>query len=320
MPNVSWLKRNSLACCLVADVGGVSMKCEIKHVKKEKYHVSFTATHEGLYHIKVKSKETNIPCNPCTIQVVPSIQVEFSPLAIATTTNGLLVVAGDACIAVMDKEGHVVSKYDSQSGGNKGICITPDNYILVVRNKPPHIIKYTMDCALANIANTGNGNGPLQFNCSHNIHVSVGTSGHVYVCDTDNHRIQVLNPDLTFSHMFGEEGSGPGQFTHPRGIAIDSQDMVYVCDYSTYRIQKLSSNGAYISGFKLPSRPRYIAIDYNTLYITVRNTVAAYSTDGAVINKGFLLPDEKWSYKGVAVDDEHVYVCDYDNKKIILVV
>ena len=306
VPNVTWLDRFWLSCHLVADVGGVSTQCAIKHVEKEKYRISFTATHQGLHHVKVQVKGTDIPCDPCTIQVVPTINAVHNPIAIATTTCGLLVVAGHTCrrIAVIDKEGDIISRCDTQGGGyNTGICVTPDNYILVLSSDPPHITKYTMDCNLVSIANTKDyGSGPLQFDWPQGIAVS--TSGHVYVCDTDNHRIQVLNPDLTFSHMFGENGRGPGQFAHPHGIAIDSQDTMYVCDSSNKRIQKLSSNGTYISEFKVPPSSQYIAIDYNTLYVTTRNTIVVYTTDGEIIN--VLLQGD---YRGVAVNKEHVFVC-----------
>ena len=39
-----------------------------------------------------------------------------------------------------------------------------------------------------------------------------------------------MNPDLTFSHSFGKEGSANGLFKSPRDIAIDSQGLVYVAD------------------------------------------------------------------------------------------
>ena len=316
VPNVSWLKRNTLSCHLVADVEGVSTQCAIKHVEKEKYRISFTATHKGLHHVKVQVKGTDIPCDPCIIQVVPTINAIRHPTAIATTTSGLLVVARDTSIAVMDKEGHAISRSNTQGGDyNKAICVSvPDDCILVVSSQAPHISKYTMDCILVSKANTSRGNGPLQFDWPQDIAVS--TSGHVYVCDTGNHRIQVLNPDLTFSHVFGENGRGPGQFMHPRGIAIDSQDTVYACDYGNNRIQKLSSNGTYISEFEVPSHSRYIAIDHNTLYITTRDTMAVYTTDGEVINDGCMLPHI--GYDGVAVDKEHVYVCKNFSSQIII--
>ena len=39
----------------------------------------------------------------------------------------------------------------------------------------------------------------IQFNTSNDIAISP-IAGQVYIADTDNHCIQVLNPDLTFSY------------------------------------------------------------------------------------------------------------------------
>ena len=64
-----------------------------------------------------------------------------------------------------------------------------------------------------------------------------------------NHRIQVLNPDLTFSHSFGMKGSANGQFNNPRDIAIDSQGLVYVADLGNHRIQKFTPNGKFVAQF-----------------------------------------------------------------------
>ena len=41
-----------------------------------------------------------------------------------------------------------------------------------------------------------------------------------------------------------------------------------------------------------------------------------YTTDGEVINQGFKLSNV--DYQGVAVDEEHIYVCDYENDRIII--
>ena len=66
------------------------------------------------------------------------------------------------------------------------------------------------------------GNGPLQFKYPSGI--AVHPSGRVFVADTNNHCIQVLHHDLTYSHMFGSEGSALGQFWFPEDVA---RDMVY---------------------------------------------------------------------------------------------
>ena len=86
------------------------------------------------------------------------------------------------------------------------------------------------------IASVGEwGSGPLQFRCPYGIAISPIT-GQVYIVDRYNHRIQVLNPDLTFSHSFGSGGSANGQFKSPCDIAVDSQGLVYVADTSNSEV------------------------------------------------------------------------------------
>ena len=56
----------------------------------------------------------------------------------------------------------------------------------------------------------------------------------MYVADYGNHRIQVLNSNLTYSSSFGGRGSNNcegrrrGELKEPVGIAIDSHDVVYI--------------------------------------------------------------------------------------------
>ena len=138
------------------------------------------------------------------------------------------------------------------------------------------------------------------------------------MCDTNNHRIQVLNPDLTFSHAFGTKGSGHGQFCNPHGTAVDPHDnMVYVCDHDSKRIQKLSGNGTYISEFKVMSRPHCLATDGTMLYVTTRDSMIIYNSNGEAIH-------EKPSLKaggcmGVAVDEGHAYICNFDDNHIVII-
>ena len=74
-------------------------------------------------------------------------------------------------------------------------------------------------------------------------------TGHIYIADHFNHCIQVLSPDLTFSHAFGTKGSAEGQFNDPGDIAIDRQGLVYVADISNHCIQTFTSEGQFLSQF-----------------------------------------------------------------------
>ena len=53
-------------------------------------------------------------------------------------------------------------------------------------------------------------------------------SKRVYVSESANHKVQILNPDLSPHSMFGCLGSSEGQFYQPKGLAFDSAENVYV--------------------------------------------------------------------------------------------
>lgn len=46
-----------------------------------------------------------------------------------------------------------------------------------------------------------------------------------------------------FSVMWGEEGSGPGQFREPTDIDSDASGNLYVVDYRNNRVQKFTPDG-----------------------------------------------------------------------------
>ena len=67
-----------------------------------------------------------------------------------------------------------------------------------------------------------------------------------FIADCYNHRIQVLNPDLTFSHTFGSKGSDKGHFNYPSDVAIDRRGLVYVADTYNHCIQTLTPKGKFL--------------------------------------------------------------------------
>ena len=58
--------------------------------------------------------------------------------------------------------------------------------------------------------------------------VAVDRRGFIYVSDTLNYRVQVLDASGKFVRAFGVQGDRPGEFIRPKGIAVDSQGHIYV--------------------------------------------------------------------------------------------
>lgn len=73
--------------------------------------------------------------------------------------------------------------------------------------------------------------------------VAVDPQGNLYVADTWNHRVQVLDRRGRFLRAFGTHGTAPGSFVRPKGIAVDSQGHVYVADAEFNNFQIFTSEG-----------------------------------------------------------------------------
>ncbi len=68
-------------------------------------------------------------------------------------------------------------------------------------------------------------------------------NGNVLVADTNNFRVQVFDKDGTYLRKFGQLGDGPGDFSRPKGIAVDSEGHVYVADAAFNNFQIFDDMG-----------------------------------------------------------------------------
>ena len=114
---------------------------------------------------------------------------------------------------------------------------------------------------------------------SNKINVTVHHNGHIFVSEQSNHRVQVLNADLTYSHCFGSKGAQLGEFNTPRGIAIDAGGMVYVADCYNNRVQKFTPEGKLLAVINIKGGrlndpwPHGLCVDANgILYVTEYNS------------------------------------------------
>ena len=342
-----------------------SLRCSLVPVGKgdEPIHttVTTTSTHPGvhrihcnpltrgthtvkvqIYDVELEDTSLFIPFNPYLDNITPvrTITELNRPWGVAVSDDGHVIVTewGDHCLTVLDNEGKKVKSFGVEGrSGNvqfsypRGVAITPDNFILV-SDGYHRIQKISMDGdRVASVG--GGGSGPLQFYFPDGIAISPIT-GQVYIADTDNHRVQVLNPDLTFSHSFGKKGSTNGQFNKPGDVAIDSQGLVYVTDSYNNCILKFTPNGKFVARFGRKSsgpgqleKPRGITIDTagtGLVYVSDsgNDCVSVFTSDGVFVSIIGREGNRRNQFNvplGLRFDKKgFLYVCDCNNYQLVV--
>ena len=187
------------------------------------------------------------------------------------------------------------------------------------------------------IASVGEeGSGPEQFNEPDGISISPIT-GHIHIADWYNHRIQVLTPDLTFSHSFGKKGSAEGQFQYPCDITSDSKGLLYVADASNNRIQVFTPEGQFVTQFGTKGSgrgqlysPVGITVDrssdllYDLVYVVEVNInrISIFTSEGQFVNSYGEYGTSEGQFNvpiGIQYINGLLYICDFNNDRLIIV-
>ena len=80
--------------------------------------------------------------------------------------------------------------------------------------------------------------------------VAIGPNGDIFVTDSHrngrNNRVVQFSKDGTFIKEWGTKGAGPGQFSEPHTIAMDSRGRLFVGDRENNRIQIFDQDGTFL--------------------------------------------------------------------------
>lgn len=148
------------------------------------------------------------------------------------------------------------------------------------------------------------------------------TATALYVVEGAVNAVQVFQPDGTPVTAWGAAGSGPGQFSAPQGIDVDSDGLVYVADTDNNRVQALLPDGTFVSEFTnvQVTSPNDVAVTPEGLVFVSNPGLPACmifdgngATVGSIVNIGYL--DGQFQYPtGIYVGpaDGTIYITDGD--------
>ncbi len=180
------------------------------------------------------------------------------PEAVAVDAQGNVYVA--------DQLGYVVQKFTaggtfetewgSYGGGHgqfgpiAGLATDAAGDVYVVDSSHDRIEKFDPNGNfITSWGHLGSGLGEFKFGSSQNYTQPPGggiavAGGRVYVADSGNDRIERFNLEGGEAMQWGSYGSGPGQFSSPRGVAANESEVI-VSDDDNHRIEKFNPNGVF---------------------------------------------------------------------------
>ena len=334
----SSLPPSLISSTLSSPVNTHSVKCDITQTHQEgKYNITFTqSTRQDQLIVQVGG--VDIPDSPFTLTPIPEMRDKpvrtmaglDRPHGIAVHDNGDIVVAeyGAHCITTLNNKGELMKRFGTK--GSKegafthpcGVAVTNDGHILVTDDS--RLQKLTTDgVCVKSVGSNKSGSGRLQFYYPNGITVHP-TTGHIFVADCSNNRIQVFNNDLTFSHTITRKYTKP--FKGPCGVALDNEGYLYATEYGSHCITKLTTKGEYITRFgskgSVPgqlSSPSSLTINNNLVYVSEagNNRVSIFNTDGKFLHFFGQKRRECNEPHGITIDTYgNLYVSDTGNNRI----
>ena len=161
-----------------------------------------------------------------------------TPIGLSIDSDGNIIVVdkGNKLVKIFSDDGQILFHIGTEDSFITPFhCIQHDNY-LIVSDRGDHCVKVfnrEEGTFLYKFGKKGDGNG--EFSAPGGL--SVNKAGHLMVCDTGNHRIQVFELNGKLVTKFGTKGSKIGEFNRPVSVAVLNDGRVVVSEYLNNRIQ-----------------------------------------------------------------------------------
>jgi len=193
-----------------------------------------------------------------------------------------------AAILVYDREGQFLTTWgEDVLQSPHSIWISDEDRVYIADVEDQTVRTFTTEGELVATLGTPGQVGPPGMPFNRPTWAALAPDGDLFVSDGyGQHRIHRFAADGTWRHSWGEEGSGPGQFTLPHGIRVDPRGRVLVLDRETnHRLQIFDPEGNFLGEWTDLQGPNDLYIDRdNNVYIAEgAHRISIFNLDGDLL-------------------------------------
>ena len=318
----------SLECHVKSLVSGSTIKGKVD-IRDNTCHIQFTPTVRGRHEVVLTAGGQELAGSPFPLFVsanptqlvkpVWAVPLGCRPYDVAVNSAGKMIVKRNNDLTVYDRQGKqssTVSMKDEYGLYPWGMAIDGEGYIYASGcNDTDHVVlKLAPELELVKRVKIRIDDA--NFRCL------MFYRGELMVCNVRNGDIMVITKELEFVKKFDGLTKGTGDI---RDMSSDCHGNLYICT-SNSAIQVFSSSGQFLRSFgeNRLGYPRGVCVVGGYVYVTDSTNHAydmfVYTTEGKQVTSfrqhakcAFTKP---W---GVSSDkDGFIYVCDSDNKRIVV--
>lgn len=331
-----------VVCELLTMSSGNKHDCDIKKNTGSQYEISYQPTSRGRHQLHIRVEGEHIKGSPFNVAIIRRFGTPIKTIGGVETPHGLTFDQAGGIIVAEYVFNNISIFYPSFKkralyhlcGSTKEECRYPNdvavdiNGNIILTDQKHHCIMKLKSTGELSKKVGEKGINHLEFNTPFGVAIHPKNAT-IYISEVYNHRIHILNHDLTFYNIFGSHGTGEGQLNKPRGIAFDITGNLYVVDSENHCIQVFTSEGKYLRKFGKKGghegelyRPWDIAIDDdNVVYVSewYNRRISVFTTEGKFLATFGNIPGEIIIPRGIAVDQNGiVYVSDVYSNTILL--
>ena len=308
-------------------------------VSPSQYNVSYRPVSRGQHKLHIQVNDKKINGSPFSITVYPDPTQLGRPARVMTGLNNPYGIVFNRIrdVIVSERSGHRVSVFDvkclnirrfgsrgdsrAQMFWPKGIAV--DDHGNIYLSSLHKLQKFTSAGELIKcVGREGSKEGEFNDPCGVMLY-----KNQVYVCDRNNHRIQVFDLDLNFVHSIGSCGNGGGELNEPFDAKFDTAGSMYIADCGNERVQVMDSTGQFIQAFGQEGKGKlhgpsglFIADKYVYVSDMRRDCIVVYETSGQFVTSFGKYGEKEGEFKYprsiTACAHGFIYICDSCNNRV----